>query len=337
MSIPIAAAVNLLIIDVFPLICFRRKLRLAWRRAWPVITVCAITILVGGCATSYEPRPDLTSVDTIGVVLPEESSETLEAEDVLQLYNLTKGEDRVRNSAVGAGTGAGVGLAAGAAAGAIFGCTAASGFLVQLCFGVFMAGGAILGGTTGAVAGATVDTQEQVEVAPLHLYEVNKVLPALQRDYLTRSDLGERVLRILREQNPTINFLPAVPNGDRYSLGRTAQSGGPYTDVNLVLSELSVLFAGKAENDPRVTLTVQTQWTLTKYDASTNLNSTWDILAGSYVSKKHPLSEWLADEGALLKTQVNEGLEDSLNSAFSDLVDDTEEEKWTGFPADDSF
>lgn len=141
----------------------------------------------------------------------------------------------------------------------------------------------------------------------------------------------------MREQNPTINFLPAVANGDRYSLGKVAQPGGPYTDVNLVLSELRVLLAGKAKDDPRVTLTVRTQWTLTKYDASANLNSTWDTLAGRYVSKKHPLTEWLADEGALLKTQVNGGLEDSLNRAFSDLVDDTEKEKWTGLPADDAF
>jgi hypothetical protein len=276
-------------------------------------------------------------VETIGVVLPEESVETLEAEDVLQLYNLTRGEDRLWNSVVGAGRGVGIGLASGAAAGAIFGCTAANGFLVPFCFGVFMAGGAVLGGATGAVVGATVDTQEQVEAAPLHLYQANKVLPALQRDYLTRSHLEERALRIVREQNPTINFQPAVANGDRYSLGKAAQPGGPYTDVNLVLSELRVLLAGKAKDDPRVTLTVHTQWTLTKYDASSNLNSTWDVLKGSYVSKKHLFSEWLADEGALLKTQVNEGLDDSLNSAFSDLVGDAEAEKRTGFPTDDPF
>jgi hypothetical protein len=202
---------------------------------------------------------------------------------------------------------------------------------------MFMVGGAVLGGTTGAVTGATVDTQEQVEVAPLHLYEVNKVLPALQRDYLTRSDLEERVLRLVRQENPTINFVPAVPDGDRYSLGKTAQPGGAYTDVNLVLSELRVLFAGKAKDDPRVTLTVHTQWSLTKYDASANLNSTWDILAGSYESKKYPLSKWLADEGALLKTQVNEGLEESLINAFSSLIGETEEEKWASFSTYDSF
>ncbi|MGB5729792.1 MAG: hypothetical protein WBM52_21550 [Thiogranum sp.] len=157
----------------------------------------------------------------------------------------------------------------------------------------------LVGGTAGGFAGATVDTQEPVEVAPVHLYEVNKVLPALQLDYLTRSDLEQRTLRLVRQENPTINFVPAVPDGDRYSLGKAAQpGGGPYTDVNLVLSELRVLFTGKAENDPRVTLTVHTQLTPTKYDALANLNSTWDVHAGSYESKKYPLSVWLDDEGA---------------------------------------
>jgi hypothetical protein len=195
----------------------------------------------------------------------------------------------------------------------------------------------LVGGTAGGFAGATVDTQELVEVAPVHLYEVNKVRPALQLDYLTRSDLEERTLRLVRQENPTINFVPAVPDGDRYSLGKAAQPGGPYTDVNLVLSDLRVQFAGKAENDPRVTLTVHTQWTLTKYDASANLNSTWDIHAGSYESKKYPLTEWLADEGALLRSHVDEGLEASLTNAFSSLAGETEEEKWAHSSMDESF
>jgi len=296
---------------------------------------CLLGLLVGGCATSYESRPDLTSVETIGVVLPEESSETLEAEDVIQLYNLTKGEDTVKNSAVGAGAGAVTGIAVGAAAACLL--TPCGGFLWPAVLIAFTGTGGIVGGTAGAVAGATVDTQEQVKVAPVHLYEVNKVLPALQRDYLTRPDLEERVLRLVREQNPTIIFLPAVPNGDRYILDDTVQPVAPYTDINLVLSEFSVVFAGKAKDDPRVTLTVHTQWTLTKYDASTNLNSTWDVLDGRYVSTKHPLSEWLADEGALIKARVDEGLEESLTNAFSDLVSETEEERWASFSTDDSF
>jgi len=65
----------------------------------------------------------------------------------------------------------------------------------------------LVGGTAGGFAGATVDTQELVEVAPVHLYEVNKLRPTLQLDYLTRSDLEERTLRLVRQENPTINFL----------------------------------------------------------------------------------------------------------------------------------
>ena len=145
-------------------------------------------MLAGGCASNYEPKADFESVETIGVVLPNESSETLEAEDTIQLYNRTVGEDRLKNSAVGAGTGAAVGTAVGIGTAALTGC-ALTGPWAPLCWIVFAGGGAVLGGATGAVAGATIDTQERVEVAPVHLYGVNKVLPALQRSYFTRSDL----------------------------------------------------------------------------------------------------------------------------------------------------
>jgi len=59
--------------------------------------------------------------------------------------------------------------------------------------------------------------------------------------------------------------------------------------------------------------------------------------ATRFVFNCHQVSEWLADEGALLKAQVNEGLEESLTNAFSDLVSETGEEKWAGLSTDDSF
>jgi hypothetical protein len=301
-----------------------------------VITLGITAILTGGCASNYEPRPDLGSVDTVGVVLPEEPSENLEAEDVIQLHNLTKGEGRLKNSAVGAGAGAAVGTAAGIGAGAIIGCTATA-FMAPLCWTVVLVGGAVIGGGTGAIAGATVDTQEQVVAAPVHLYEVNTVLPALQREYLTNADLEKRALRLVRQQIPATNFMPAEPDGDRYRLVTTENTGGSYSDVNLVLSDLRVQFAGKAENDPNVTLRVYTRWSLTKYDASTNLSADWDLLTGTYQSEKHQLSEWLADDGILLMSQVDEGLEVSLTSAFAALAPETDEQQWARISPEDSF
>jgi hypothetical protein len=93
----------LLIIGVRPLSCFSRGM---WRnrlRARRLTTACIVTVLTAGCASNYEPKPDLESVETIGVVLPDESSEPLEAGDTIQLYNRTVGQDRLKNSAVGAG------------------------------------------------------------------------------------------------------------------------------------------------------------------------------------------------------------------------------------------
>jgi hypothetical protein len=331
-----AMDIILLITGVQLLICFSRGI---WRdrlRARHLTTACIVTVLTAGCASNYEPKPDLESIETIGVVLPDESSESLEAGDTIQLYNRTVGEDRLKNSAVGAGSGAAVGTAVGIGTAALTGC-ALTGPLAPLCWIVFAGGGAVLGGGTGAVAGATIDTQEQVEVAPVHLYEVNKVLPALQRSYFASADLEERVLQLLRQRNPAIRFMPAASDGSRYRLVAKGKLERPYTDVNLVLSDLRVQFAGKAENDPKIALTVHTQWALKRYDSSANLNSNWDVLTGDYQSKKHRLSEWLDDDGSLLMSEVDRGLDESLTHAFTSLGAETEEERWAHAFSDDAF
>jgi hypothetical protein len=336
MTITRAVGITLLTIAVRQLIGVFSGMWLSRCRGGRVTTACLITVLAGGCASNYEPKPDLESVETIGVVLPDESSEPLEAGDTIQLYNRTVGEDRLKNSAVGAGTGAAVGTAVGVGTAALTGC-ALTGPWAPLCWIVFAGGGAVLGGGTGAVAGATVDTQERVEVAPVHSYEVNKVLPALQRSYLARSDLEERTLRLVRQRNPAISFMPAASEKNRYRLVAKEKPKGAYTDVNLVLSDLRVQFVGKAMNDPKIALTVHTQWALKRYDSSTNLNSNWDVLTGDYQSTKHRLSEWLDDNASLLMSEIDKGLDESLTNAFSSLGPETEEEKWARASSDGSF
>jgi len=293
-------------------------------------------MLAAGCASNYEPKPDLNSVETIGIVLPDESVEPLEAGNTMQLYNRTVVEDRLKNSAVGAGTGAAVGTTIGIGAAALAGCTV-SGPLAPLCWIMLGGGGAILGGGTGAVAGATVDTQERVEVAPVHLYEVNHVLPLMRRMYFERSRLEARTLRLVRQRNPGISFMPAVSEGNRYCLVTKEKLEGPCADVNLVLSDLRVEFAGKAENDPKIALTVHTQWTLKSYHSSTDLNSNWDVLTGDYQSKTHRLSEWLEDDGALLIIELDRGLDESLSKAFASLGPETDKERWARIFDEDTF
>jgi hypothetical protein len=326
-TITLAAGITVLIVGWRLLNSFFSSMWLSRRWCGRIATACLVTVLVGGCASHYEPKPDLESVKTIGVVLPEESSEPLEASDTIELYNRTIGEDRLKNSAVGAGTGAAAGTAIGIGTAALTGC-ALTGPWAPLCWIVFAGGGAVLGGGTGAIAGATVDTQERVEVAPVHLYEVNKVLPTLQRSYLARSDLEERTLRLARQRNPAIRFMPAASAGHRYRLVAGENLNGAYTDVNLVLSDLRVQFLGKARNDPKIALTVHTKWALKRYDSSTKLNSDWDVLTGEYQSKKHLLSEWLDEDGSLLMSEIDKGLDQSLTNAFSSLGPETEEEKW---------
>jgi hypothetical protein len=305
-------------------------------RRWFAIPFGIFAILLEGCASDYSPRAHLSSYHTIGVFVPPDSSAPDGAGDVLQLSNRTVGEDRVKNSAVGAGAGAAAGTAAGVGAGAIIGCTA-GGPLAPICWTAVLVTGAVVGGGTGAIAGAFVDTQEKVAAAPVHLYEVNQVLPTLQREYLSNAELEQRALRLVRLQLPASNFIPAEPDGDRYRLVTQEGNGAPYSDVNLVLSDFRVQLEGKAENDPKVALSIHARWSLTKYDPSTNANAEWDVLEGKYQSKRYELSDWLSDDGALLKNDLENGLESSFNSAFAGLAPETEEQKWARIGSEDAF
>jgi hypothetical protein len=287
---------------------------------FPIVLAFVITaILVGGCASNYSPRADLSSVQTIGLSVPSEDNESNEAQDILQLYNRTVGEDRLKNSAVGAGKGAAIGGAAGIGVGAIaLGCTA-GGPLVGMCWAAALligAGTAVLGGGAGAIAGATVDTQEQVQTAPVHLYEVSHILPDIKQDYLTSTALQGRALQIARLQDTEIDFEPAAWNGERYVLTDSIKL---ITDTNLALTTMNISLNGKAEDDPLLTLNINMQWDLTKYNHETKNDETWDAMIANYESRKHRLSEWLSDGGALLRTEVDTGIEYSLKNAFTDL------------------
>jgi hypothetical protein len=284
-----------------------------------ILALISTALLFGGCASNYSPRADLSSVHTIGVVVPSESSGPREANDVIQLYNLTETEDRFRNSAVGAGTGAGVGSAAGVGAGALIGCSA-GGPIAPFCWGVVIAAGALVGGTTGAIAGAVVDTElEQVDTAPVHLYEVNRVMPDLTQDYLASRVLQERALQAANELDTDINFVPATWKAERYVPDEASITASSATDINLVLTSMSVSLNGKAENDPNVRLNVSMQWVLTKYNPETQKDEAWDAMTASYRSEQHTLSEWLTDSGAQLMAEVDTGIQHSLTNAFSDL------------------
>jgi len=283
-----------------------------------VVLYCLITVTAGGCASGSATRVALAPDQVIGVAVPAGSAEPVDAGDVMQLYNVTVGEDRMKNAASGAGTGAVVG--GGVGAGAALASCGFSGPYAPLCGAFVLAAGAIgaiIGGTTGAVAGATVDTQEQVTTAPVHLYEVNQVLPGLQRDYLESPVLQARALQSLHSASTVSRFVPADWNGTRYAPVDTASS--PVTDVNLVLALFSVSLNGKAKDDPRLSLHIGMTWNLTAYNPEEHIDEAREALSGHYVSREYPLSRWLADDGALLKTELATGLDAALDAAFAGL------------------
>jgi hypothetical protein len=228
----------------------------------------------------------------------------------MQLYAI--GDDRLVTSAAGAGAGAAVGTGAGVVAGGVIGC-AGLGPLALPCWGAVVAAGAVVGGAGGAVAGAMTDPDDPIDAAPVHLYAVNEVLPDLSREYLSAAIIEDRALKNVRSKQMPIDFVPAAWNGQRYT------AADPGTDVNLILTAMVVTLTGKAADDPKVSVAIGMQWTLTKYDAETQNDDIWDAWSVSHESKKRRLSKWLDDDGALLKAELDTGIDKALSAAFSEM------------------
>lgn len=124
---------------------------------------------------------------------------------------------------------------------------------------------------------------------------------------------------MVREQDVPIDFVSASWNGERYALNDIGNNKALSTHINLVLTVLNVMLNGKAKEDPKLILQINMQWAITKYNPKTQEDEVWDLLSGNYESEKHRLSEWLAEDGELLKTETDTGLEKALTYAFSDL------------------
>ena len=300
-----------------------------------ILVAGIIYISIGGCASDYSAHDDLSSGQIIGLVIPADTVESISSEDFIQLFDSSVTEDRVKNSGIGAGKGAAIGTVTGIGIGAILGC-AATGPYAPICWGSVLIPAAVVGAGTGAVQAADTDSRERVEVTPTQIYDVNKVILDMQHDYLTKADLEDRAMRLVRKKIPDINIIPAEPHGDRYSFVADDITETKYSDSNLVLTGLSVRLEGKREDQPKVALFVDATWLLAKNDTSTKSNVEDSIVEGSYQSEYFFLSEWLTEDGAFLKDYINNGLEYSFNSAFATLTE-KEEEQWSGISPDESF
>lgn len=284
------------------------------RRANGVAVACILSLFFSACATTYDPKPNLTSVQQIGVFVPSDPASSMMAENLVHMTNITKTEDVAKNTAIGGG----VGGLAGAGIGALVGLSC--GPLAPFCVPAFAAAGGAAGLIAGAVGGGIgADGQEPVKVSQVHLYEVNKVLPRIKREILSGQALQSRALRLVREQEPGIVFTPVARTANGYVVSGSRQIGIQYSDVNLVLRELRILLSGKAEDDPTLVLSVQTEWTLIEHSQGEGRYDTWAIFIGNYESKGYLLSEWLAADGTLLETRLDEGLQESMNDALSGL------------------
>ena len=300
-----------------------------------VLVAGVIFMITGGCASDYSARDDLSSGQIIGLVIPEATVKSVRSDDFIQLFDSSVTEDRLKNSGVGAGKGAAIGTVTGVGLGALLGC-AATGPYAPICWGTVLIPAAVIGAGTGAVQGSDTDSRERVEVTPTQLHDANEVILDMQHDYLTKEDLDIRALRVVRRKIPDIKFIPANPSGDRYRFAANDFTKTKYSDINLVLAGLSVRFEGKQEDKPKVALLVDATWLLTKNDPSMESIVEDRIVEGSYSSEYFFLSEWLTEDGALLKEHINNGLDYSFNNAFAALTE-TEEDKWSGISPGEPF
>jgi len=123
-----------------------------------ILVVGIISISSGGCASDYSARDDLSSVQSIGLSVPTETIESIRAEDFIQLFDNTLEENRLKNSAVGAGKGAAIGTVTGIGMGALLGC-AATGPYAPLCWTTIIVPAVVAGAGTGVAQVADTDNR----------------------------------------------------------------------------------------------------------------------------------------------------------------------------------
>lgn len=300
-----------------------------------ILVVGIISISAGGCTSDYSARDDLSSVESIGLAVPTETIESTRAEDFIQLFDDTLEGNRLKNSAVGAGKGAAIGTVTGVGVGALLGC-AATGPYAPLCWATIMVPAVVAGAGTGVAQVPDTDTRERVAIDATQIYGVKRALQDIQDDYLTKENLEKRALRLVRRNIPDVKIIPVEPEEDRYRFVENHFSETKYSDINLLLTSLNIRLEGKREDQPKVALFVDTTWLLTKNDSSMTNNLEFNVVEGSYQSEYFYLSEWLAEDGAILTDHIDAGLDDSFNGAFTDLTE-SHEVKWVGISPDEDF
>lgn len=300
-----------------------------------VLVVGIISICAGGCASDYSVRDDLSSVQSIGLAVPTETIESIRAEDFIQLFDDTIEENRLKNSAVGAGKGAAIGTVTGVGVGALLGC-AATGPYAPICWATIMVPAVVAGAGTGVAQVADTDTRERVAIDATQIYGVKRALQDIQDDYLTKNNLEKRAIRVVRRNIPDVKIIPVEPDEDRYRFVENHFSETKYSDINLLLTSLNIRLEGKREDQPKASLFVDTTWLLTKNDSSMTSNVEFNVVEGSYQSEYFYLSEWLAEDGTLLTDHIGSGLDYSFNRAFTDLTE-SHEDKWAGISPDEDF
>jgi hypothetical protein len=219
--------------------------------------------------------------------------------------------------------------------GALLGC-AATGPYAPLCWATIMVPAVVAGAGTGVAQVPDTDTRERVAIDATQIYGVKRALQDIQDDYLTKENLEKRALRLVRRNIPDVKIIPVEPEEDRYRFVENHFSETKYSDINLLLTSLNIRLEGKREDQPKVALFVDTTWLLTKNDSSMTNSLEFNVVEGSYQSEYFYLSEWLAEDGAILTDHIDAGLDDSFNGAFTDLTE-SHEVKWVGISPDEDF
>ena len=244
---------------------------------------CSILILLSGCAT--------TKPHSFSSPIPEEVRKQIRHVLIVP----AKFEPQIDyhpSVAVGRGVGAAQGTIGGGAAGAVMGASVALGSVLGvLLLPFFVAGGAVIGGTAGSIAGALRSVPEekakQIEETvdnALVTLDVQGIMA--EHVYIAGNDLTDYTYTIFKEIGPSSH--EEMPDYSTLNL-----------EGNNTILEVRVIglgFKGGKGSNPYISVYMKVNARAIDVASSEEIYS--DIW--NYVSRECPLSEWVENNAQLL-------------------------------------
>ena len=259
------------------------------------VALAAASLIVANCASTPAPLPRLTedvgsSLDAVGVI-------TIGPSVGGELDGPVGGSDQVVAGILGGGA---IGGVSGAGAGALIGLTC--GPIAFFC----VPAGAIIGGTGGLLFGGTVGgiASGRAAIPENTAEEIQMVVASAIADHELQSDLRHRVL---------MNIGSSTAGVDLGAGGTEPTESPDYTafrnqgiDAVLEMSLTQLGFAGEGGDDPSLVIVLTARARLIGIPTNDIL---WSVEQVTYQSPMAAFSLWREGDAALLRAEIDNGLE----------------------------